>query len=171
MNFHLITVHFPIALLTFYAFLEIISIKRLRNLPYWWYIKAALVIAGIISTFATLETGSLIEQDFSFVRNVVEVHSFWAYITTAIFSVLGGGYLIGWIDLVYPTLGNRFGKLQPVLNLLLKLKSFILHRAISFILALSGLIAVTITGSLGGAISQGPEIDPVVSFVYHLLVK
>lgn len=35
-------------------------------------------------------------------------------------------------------------------------------------LALIGLIAITMTGALGGAIVYGPNVDPVVKFVYSL---
>lgn len=164
-------VHFPIALLTLYACLEIISIKRLQALPYWWYIKALIVIAGSLSSFVTLETGSLIEHDFSFVRNVVEVHSLWGYITSFIFAVLAIGYLVGWISRAYPLATERRPWIRPVWNILVSVQRFVLNRYVSLLLALCGLIAVTVTGALGGAISQGPDIDPVVHFVYHLLIK
>jgi len=42
----------------------------------------------------------------------------------------------------------------------------------SFIVALAALarlIAISITGTLGGAIVYGPDVDLVVSLVYHLL--
>lgn len=35
-------------------------------------------------------------------------------------------------------------------------------------LALLGIIAVTITGALGGAISHGANTDPVVQMIYNL---
>ena len=39
------------------------------------------------------------------------------------------------------------------------------------LLALLGLIAITITGGLGGAIVYGKDVDPIVSFIYKLTVK
>lgn len=171
MNFHLIMVHFPIALLTFYAFLEIFSFKRVQALPYWWYAKAIIVVAGSLSSFATLQTGLWIEPEFQFSRDVVEIHSFWAYITAIIFAILAISYLIGWISRAFPLALERQTKILPVWNVLMGIQQFVLNRYVSFVLAFGGLIAVTITGALGGAISQGPDIDPVVHFVYHLLIK
>jgi hypothetical protein len=38
-------------------------------------------------------------------------------------------------------------------------------------LALIGVLAITITGALGGVIAFGPDIDPAATFFYNLLVK
>jgi hypothetical protein len=170
MNFHLMAVHFPIALLTFYAVLEIISFKRLRALPYWWYLKAVLVIAGALSAFATRQTGEMIEHEFAFVKNVVEMHALWATITTAVFALLAICYLIAWISEAYPAEIARRVWLTKVWKSLTVVQQFVLRRPVSALFALFGLIAVTITGALGGAISNGPEVDPVVKFVYNLLI-
>lgn len=163
-------VHFPIALLTFYAFLEIISVKRLRSLDAFWYVKAVLVVAGSLSAFATRQTGEMIEHEFSFVKNVVEIHALWATITTAVFSVLAICYLVAWITRVFPERVERLAWFKPVWNVFLKIQAFVLNRYVSLLIALFGLVAVTITGALGGAIANGPEIDPVVKFVYNLLI-
>lgn len=165
MNFHLMAVHFPIALLTFYAALEIISFKRLRALPYWWYLKAVLVIAGALSAFATRQTGEMIEHEFAFVKNVVEVHALWATITTAVFALLAICYLIAWISEAYPAEISRHATRAKLWKLLTAVQRFVLKRPVSLLIALFGLIAVTITGALGGAISSGPEVDPVVKMV------
>lgn len=163
-------VHFPIALLTFYSFLEIISVKRLRQLPSFWYLKAVLVIAGAVSALVTRQTGEMIEHEFSFVHNVVEVHSLWATITTGIFSALAICYLVAWIARVVPERVERMGWFKPVWSVLMKIQAFVLNRYVSLVIALAGLAAVTITGALGGAIANGPDIDPVVKIVYQLLI-
>ena len=163
-------VHFPIALLTFYAVLEIISFKRLRALPYWWYLKAVLVIAGAISAFATRQTGEMIEHDFAYVRNVVEVHALWATITTAVFAVLAICYLIVWISEAYPAELARHIRLAKLWKLLMPVQRFVLRRPVSVLLAACGLVAITITGALGGAISSGPDVDPVVKVVYQIFI-
>ena len=36
------------------------------------------------------------------------------------------------------------------------------------LIALVGIVVITITGALGGAIVYGPEVDPIVSVIYHL---
>ena len=168
MNFHLIFVHFPIALFTIYALLELISINKINQLSYWFFIKAVLVIIGSISAYFTLETGSLIEGKFSYLHDLVNVHSDWATISTIIFSLIAAAYGIAWINREWHFDLRQTGLFSGIWGSATVISKFILKRLIVFILALAGLIAITITGALGGAISQGPTIDPVVNFVYHL---
>ncbi len=57
--------------------------------------------------------------------------------------------------------------IQPYARLV-KIAKWIINTRVSFILALIGIVGITITGTLGGAMVHGPEVDPFVSFVYHL---
>jgi len=57
MNVHPIFVHFPIALLTIYALLELIQFKKVTSWNPWFYIKASFVVFGAIGTYAALFTG------------------------------------------------------------------------------------------------------------------
>jgi len=52
----------------------------------------------------------------------------------------------------------------------LKLKYFILFPPVAIVLALAGLVAITVTGGLGGAIVYGPDADPFFKLVYHFIV-
>ena len=56
-------------------------------------------------------------------------------------------------------------------NWLVAVQTLLFKPWLLFLLGLAVLIAITITGSLGGALVYGPEIDPVVSFIYHLFFK
>src|ERR1051326_6600291 len=49
------------------------------------------------------------------------------------------------------------------------LRHFIIETRLVILLAFVGLAVVTITGSLGGAVAFGPNIDPVVHFIYQML--
>jgi hypothetical protein len=49
-----------------------------------------------------------------------------------------------------------------------KIQSIVLNVYIAPLLALLGIIAVTITGALGGAIAHGADTDPVVQMIYSL---
>ena len=61
------------------------------------------------------------------------------------------------------------GSVAGIWETLGKIESLVLESFIVALAALAGLIAISITGALGGAIVYGPDVDPVVSLVYHLL--
>ena len=181
-NYHPLLVHFPVALLSLYAFAEIIRFKTVNNQPYWFYIKAVLVICGTLASYLAYATGDsakyavLSGQDgfrhlVNDPRAVINMHENWANVTVIIFSALAGGYLIAWLK----TLNfERFmpGKfLGSIWKLLVNLEKAIIETKFVIILALAGLAAVTITGSLGGAIVYGPNADPFVKIIYGLLIK
>jgi hypothetical protein len=51
MNYHLLVIHFPIALVVLYSGLEIISFKKVRDaFPFLFYTKALLIIIGALGT-------------------------------------------------------------------------------------------------------------------------
>ncbi len=138
MNFHPILVHFPIALLTIYALMELIRFEKIKNQDFWFYTKAMLSIFGAISTLPAILTGKIIERQFRGVRNLVHTHSTWAQITTLIFAAIAAAYLIAFIDK-----NNLFGiYLKPPLaslwNLLKKFQKLVLGTPLSFILIING---------------------------------
>ena len=49
------------------------------------------------------------------------------------------------------------------------LATFITLPFVSALASALGLVAVTITGALGGALVYGPDVDPFVSLIYRLL--
>src|SRR6266404_1408859 len=101
MNIHPIFVHFPIALLTIYALLELIIFKKVNSQDYWFYIKASFAILGSLATATALYTGSMAEDLIprgNATRHLVSIHSDWAVAATTIFGVLGFCYLVEWIN-------------------------------------------------------------------------
>lgn len=48
MNFNYIIVFYPLGLLSFYALLELVSIKRLERKNYWFYVKSINLFAGTL---------------------------------------------------------------------------------------------------------------------------
>lgn len=169
MDIHPIFVHFPIALLTIYAIAELIRFRKLINTIYWFYVKAILVIVGTLSAFLALNTGEGAEDSVSrSLRPLVEMHSSFASVSTWIFGIIAIIYLISWINksefnqrIQVSSIGNQWNKVVVIVNRILN-SSFII------LLALIGLVLITITGGLGGAIVYGPDIDPIVNFIYHL---
>jgi len=174
MNVHPIFVHFPIALLTIYALLELIQFKKVTSWNPWFYIKASFVVFGAIGTYAALFTGGLIEDQFRVgeAAKLVETHSTWAAATSIIFSFIAVIYLVSWIRRSGAFLSFTTHRLvSPVWKLPLQIEHYLLDYKIVVVLAVIGLAAVTITGALGGAIAFGPGIDPAAHFFYNLLVK
>lgn len=174
MNLHPIFVHFPVALLTLYAILELLRFKKLTNWQPFFYVKMAMVFFGTLGTLPSLVSGDAIEHQFGVgqARTLVETHAGWAIGSTWIFGLITLFYLITWI--------NRTGALSkitqdkivaPLWKLLTRLSDAVIKRNLVIALALIGLLAITITGALGGAIAYGPDIDPAAQFFYNLLVK
>ncbi len=175
MNIHPIFVHFPVALFTVYAILELIRFKKILVRREWFYIKLFLVVAGIVAAKIALATGEMAEHlsnDPTF-HKIVEIHSLWANITTLIFSIIAIAYLISWINQDLSDFMTRLEQkkiIQKIWTILTNIQLFIMKSWVLVILALSGLFAVTTTGALGASIVYGPTVDPVVTFFYQLFV-
>ncbi len=167
LNIHPAVVHLPIGLLTLYSVLELVRFKKILAKSYWFYIKAVLVIAGSLGTFAGALTGYIAGKEFP--SELQDIHSYFAIATTVVYLVLAIAYLQRWIKM--DASGWAFLK-RPWINKMwqikLKMSDFILRGWVSVLLALVGFALLIITGSLGGAMVYGPEVDPVVNFVYHL---
>lgn len=173
MNIHPLVVHFPIALLCLYSFLEVI--KYFTKAPYWTQVRAVLVITGTIGAFASLQTGEIAEELFgatagSRTHDVLEMHSLFATITTWLYAVLAVSYLLLWLKQ-----NPSVRKLVPQaavapLRFVLALAKFILHTPIAPILAVLGFVALGIVGALGATLVYGPDFDPMTSLVNKMLL-
>ncbi len=169
MDIHPIFVHFPIALMTFYAIAELMRFKKLTQTAYFFYVKAVLVIGGTLSAFLALNTGETAEHlaDRS-LRPLIEIHATFASASTWIFGIISVMYLISWISRSEWNQKISMGGLGNYWNKIVTLVNKILNSSFMLLFALVGLIVITITGALGGAIVYGPDIDPIVNFIYHL---
>lgn len=169
MNIHPIFVHFPIALMTFYAIAELMRFKKLTQTAYFFYVKAVFVIGGTVSAFLALNTGEgaedLIDRSL---RPLVEMHSTFASASTWIFGVISVLYLISWINKSELNQKISISSFGSYWNKVVTLVNTILNSNFMLLIALVGLVVITITGALGGAIVYGPEVDPIVSVIYHL---
>lgn len=177
MNIHPILVHFPIAILTIYAILELLRFKRLQQLSGWWYAKAYTAIVGAVSVSAAFasgdETGGRSVLDPVTHAKVFELHQTWASITVTIFVIIGAHYLIELLRRNPSVI--RFTEkshlTQQIWNILSRLSRFIGTPIVLVVLALAGLCAITITGGLGGSMVYGADVDPFVSLIYKLMVN
>jgi uncharacterized membrane protein len=177
-NIHPILVHFPIALLTIYALLEVASLKFV---PFSTYardakgtlIKGFLVIVGSISTIGALVSGEGAEHELLTVMgelggdvfslsHLIETHSTYATLTAIVFAIIALSYLSLWFSSVW----NE----NTILKKIDIFFSYLRNQYMISLLALIGLVLVTITGALGGALAYGPDIDPVVTYIYRLVI-
>ncbi len=166
MNIHPIFVHFPIALLSIYAFFEVVRIKSWQQSAWIKPVKTILVSIGVIFAYISLSTGETAEHLLSDDRllALVEKHSFFASATTYLFLVPALAYCFGLI------LSSSFATKIPVVitRLMTWYSTKIAIAPVRIACAILGTIAVLIVGALGGAIVYGPATDPIVWFVYNL---
>ena len=161
MNIHPIFVHFPIALFTLFSIIELLRF-RLKQ-PYWFYVKAILVISGFLSAIVTIFTGLMAAESLrrSSLEEVVAVHASFAISATFIFLIIAWAYFVAWVNSVKQIQNNSWLFFTRIQKLLIE-TNFV------YILTILGLVAITITGALGGSMVYGPEADPFVSFIYHI---
>ncbi|MEY4731608.1 MAG: hypothetical protein RL681_554 [Candidatus Parcubacteria bacterium] len=177
MDLHPIVVHFPIALFTLYSVMEAFRYRRVTELPWWFPMKALLVILGTLAANSALLTGEMIAEQLktsNALSSAVAVHEQWAKLTTGIYSILALAYLIVWIERsgvlnrLFPDPAGGFRRLfdrriSPVARMFIR-------SDFAVTLALLGLAAITITGALGGGMVHGPDVDPVARLVYDFFV-
>lgn len=164
-NIHPIFVHFPIALLFIYSVIKILPFKKWIPSVSWQQIERFLLVFGILGSFASLATGETAENLARANRQLVEVHSTFASISTFIYCVLLFGEIIFILNNSYQSLI----KIEKVKNLSIKLEKLIFNPFVSKSLALLGFIAISVTGLLGGVIVYGVSADPVAPIVLKLL--
>lgn len=172
MNIHPILVHFPIAFLSLYVLCEVISVKRLRDWSSWLHLKALLVVLGVITAVITSQTGELAASIVNVPRNVLRVHDQWANLTTVIFGVIAFLYIAVIADTTIVRTWIEKFKLIMIWDKAVWLSHELLKmRVVMTVLALSGVVAITVTGGLGGAMVYGPDVDPIVRLIYNLLIS
>lgn len=170
LNIHPILVHFPIAFLTVYALLECVPFKRITQLPYWFYLKAALVIIGTLGSIAAFLNGNILKSLFrsdSHLSALVDRHSQFALATVLLFCLISAIYALEWCGREHLS-ARMHGKMKSIFEWKVRIAHQLYASPLRVILAIVGLALVTITGGLGGTIVYGPDIDPVAGFVYRM---
>ncbi len=169
MDLHPIFVHFPIAFFTLYSALEIIPWSKLQEKVEYFWLKFGILIAGVLSAPVTLMSGDAASEGFEVgkLSRLVETHEALAQLTVIVYVVilvLSGARILTLIN--HPLIAN-----QPTVNKFVTLLNKINQRYVLAILALIGLILITVTGALGGAIAFGLGVDPLADYFYKLLVN
>ncbi len=164
-NIHPILVHFPIAFLFLYSVVKILPWQKWLPLVSWKHIERMLLLAGMLGAFAANTTGELAEELVRVDRQTVEMHSFFAAASLWLYGLL----LIGEIlTVVIPVLSARLNSVQ-ISQFLSFFEKILTHKILSKLLAFLGLLAITLTGLLGGVLVYGTSADPLAAPVLKLL--
>lgn len=173
MNIHPLIVHFPIALLTIYSLLEVgaYCLPALRRQEWISPVKSFLLFVGVLAVFAGLVTGGIAEELLGGPEtSVLEMHSSFAGATAVLYFFIAAAYLVrifdtkGW--------GDRIVGTHTFLIRIWGGKKYIARHILDTwflpVLALLAFASMTVTGALGAVLVYGPNIDPFVSFIYHV---
>ncbi len=168
-NIHPIFVHFPIALLCVYSIVAIIPFKKWFPQISWKQIERVLLVIGVLGAFVALATGETAEHLTQPDRQLVEMHSLFAGISTWVYGIL----LIAEIFVIItPFLeSNQFLQKAPSVfkKVIARLGAFFTQRVVLGVLAFIGFIAISITGLLGGVLVYGLTADPFAGIVLKML--
>ncbi len=166
-NIHPIFVHFPIALLSIYSIVVLIPFKKWLPRIAWHDITCTLLFFGVIGAFFALSTGEVAEHLTTQTNQLVETHALFATAATWIYGVLLIGALLN-MGMVRDFLEkNRFLiRYQKHVSII---RNFLSNRYFVVVLSISGFVAITIAGVLGGVMVYGTTADPFASIVLRLL--
>jgi len=134
--------------------------------------KVFLLSVGLLGAQLALSTGE-IARDLSrgsIPREIVKTHESWASFTSGLFLGILIAYLL---VLIYkkPIIENKFYKIissakffKKVFSIKKKIGEFFYKNSWVFVLvAALGLVAVSVTGALGGALVYGKDADPLIT--------
>ncbi len=163
-NIHPMLVHFPVAFIFAYAIAEFLRFRKITAQPYWFFVKASLIIFASLSTIPTIIFGliakaTLADSTLIGYEDVVLVHETFAICTAVIAGLVALAYFIAWL--------NRYNRALKFSNY----ARFMLGAPISIIFALILIIMITITGALGGTMAYGPDAEPISHVIYNLFFK
>ena len=147
--------------------------------PYWFYLKAIILMIGGLGALVALNTGDMAREAVqsggflpavSNFKQVVNMHENFADLSVAIFGLLAASYLILWIN--KENISRLFSQKQSLIKFwqaLTKIAHAFVETKFVIVMALAGLICITITGGLGGIMVYGPSADPFFGMIYKLL--
>lgn len=164
-NIHPIFVHFPIALLCFYSIIKIIPFGKWFPKVSWKHIERALLIVGVLGAFLASATGDIAENLMKVNRQILNMHSLFAGISTSLYGAL----LLGELLFLITPLITRYGKLTSINKILILIQNVLTGKFISIVLSLLGIMAISVTGLLGGTLVYGVTADPLAGIVLKLL--
>ncbi len=164
-NIHPIFVHFPIALLCFYSIIKIVPFSKWFPKVSWKHIERALLVVGVLGAFISSATGEAIEHLVKVNHQILEMHSLFAGISTALYGALLFGELLVFITPLLP----QYKQLKSLNTILIVIQKLLTGKSVSTGLSLLGLVAISITGLLGGILVYGTTADPFAGILLQPL--
>lgn len=94
------------------------------------------------------------------------MHSTWATLTNFLGIIIAVLMLVSYFS---SSIISRYpgGTIARITGIITRLAQ---THALMIILALCVIISITVTGALGAVIVHGPQVDPVVNFIYTTLI-
>lgn len=162
-NIHPILVHFPIAFLLLYSAVKILPLEKLFPIIAWKHIERVLLLSGLLGAIGSILTGDVARHMVQPNRQLVEIHETFAYLSTWIY-----GFLLV-VEIIAISKYNQFIKIQMINDILLFVENNFSKGLVSKLLAFLGIISISITGLLGGAMIYGVSADPLAPIILKLL--
>lgn len=164
-NIHPLFVHFPIALLFIYSIIKILPLRKWFPRIAWKDIEILLLFVGVAGALIADSTGETAKHISHPNRQLVSNHSFFAATSSWIYgALLTGEFLVIAIPIAFARL-----QLPKIKAFFIFIQKILTNNVFSKILAFAGLIAISITGLLGGVIVYGTTADPLADVVLKLL--
>ncbi len=164
-NIHPLFVHFPIAFLLLYSLLKVLPFYKWFPAASWKYTRLVILIAGVLGAFLASSTGEIAEGIVQVNHNVVETHAVFASVSTWIYGVLLAGEIL---VIANPFFTKKITS-QNLLRFYIFIQKILTNNFLSITLAIVGVITISLTGLLGGAMVYGTTADPFAPFVFRLL--
>lgn len=164
-NLHPIFVHFPIAFLLLYSLLVILPLHRWFPRVSWKVLRTILLAAGLLGMIAANMTGETAEHLVEVRHDIVEMHALFAAVAGWVYGIAFASELITYVR-------HRFANILRRVHMnefILFIEHVITHRVVVVTLALIGVLAMAVTGLLGGVLVYGITADPLAPLVLRLL--
>lgn len=168
MDLHPIFVHFPVALISLFAVLELVPLEKKLGKNYF-FTKFTFLFFGVFLSIPAYMTGGIAGEvvERGPLHNVVELHGFFAGTTIVVAIVLLLIYAVRFGLEYRDTLSGKCVS-HFIPERVLTMTRPCTARGIVVFLAVALLLLVTITGALGGSMVYGPDVDPIAKVLYKI---